>query len=30
MGLIPSAARMLPQTSPFTVEQVLDPAYFPD
>ncbi len=30
MGLIPSAARLLPQASPFTVEQVLDPEYFPD
>ncbi len=30
MGLIPSAARKLPETSPFTVEQVLDPAFFPN
>jgi hypothetical protein len=30
MGLIPSAARMLPQISPFTVEQVLDDDFFPE
>jgi hypothetical protein len=30
MHLIPSAARKLPETSPFTVEQVLDPEFFPD
>jgi hypothetical protein len=30
MELIPAAARKLPQTSPFTVEQVLDLEFFPD
>ncbi len=30
MDLIPSAARKLPETSPFTVEQVLDPEFFPN
>ncbi len=30
MGLIPAAARKLPETSPFTLEQVLDPEFFPD
>jgi len=30
MELIPAAARRLPQTLPFTVEQVLDPEFFPE
>jgi Domain of unknown function DUF29 len=30
MDLIPAAARKLPETSPFTVEQVLDEEFFPD
>jgi hypothetical protein len=30
MGLIPAAARKLPETSTFTVEQVLDPEFFPE
>jgi hypothetical protein len=30
MGLIHAVARKLPQTSPFTVEQVLDPEFFPN
>jgi hypothetical protein len=30
MDLIPAAARRLPETSPFTVEQVLDVEFFPD
>ncbi len=30
MRLIPAAARKLPETSPFTVEQVLDADYLPD
>ena len=29
MNLIPSAARKLPEMSPFTVEQVLDEDFFP-
>jgi hypothetical protein len=30
MNLIPAAARRLLETSPFTVEQVLDPEFFPE
>jgi hypothetical protein len=30
MDLIPAAVRKIPETSPFTVEQVLDPEFFPD
>jgi hypothetical protein len=30
MDLIPAAARKLPESSPFTVEQVLDEDFFPE